>query len=191
MTDNRHYENENGGNMGGGWFGGSGMIMVLFALVVFWLIFERRDGNRGGYGDYGHGGFGCGPCVRPAFIDESNFEEERNLKSDYCNKTDKILESEEKTRALVEGNYVKELERKLVERDTIIATQRSEAFTAAQIGGVKAEVGGIYREIERLACELPKRPPVFSTCSVPCNQEIVTGCGCGPRRGRCDEFDAA
>lgn len=167
---NEKFDHVIGGGMGyGSGFGGGSLIAFLVIILVLWLLFDRRDDHgRGGYGYEGHG---C-EChgTRPAFYDESNFEEERNLDRKLCGLDHEILEESQKTRALIEANYIQDLRDKLEDARFANMELKQTAFITAQIGGVDAK-------IERLSCELPKRPPVFSTCSVPCNKEIVTGCG--------------
>ena len=176
-------ENDNiGGGFGVGGFGGGGAwSMIILAVIVLWFLRDGRGFGNDGRG-YGNGyGDGCyHPMGRPYFPDESNYEEERNINDKLC-KLQEVEHSEgEKTRALIEANYIQDLRDKLADKNAEVLTLKSEAFTAGLFGKLDSK-------IEHLACELPKRPPVFSTCSVPCNQEIVTGCGGGPRRGFCDE----
>jgi len=202
-------ENDNigGGGFGGfgGFGGGSAWAIILLVILVVWILFRDRHGVDGcadglrGFAPFGFDGFrhdGCG-CelrgCRPAFHDESNFEEERNLEKFMCNKFDRVYDKECKiemdifkdgmeTRKLIESNYVQELRDKLTEKASEIATLKSEMFTTAQIGALGASLGAkievVDEMVERLACELPKRPPVFATTATPCATEIVTGCGC-------------
>jgi hypothetical protein len=183
------YEQRNEVMGGGGLFGGAGMMAILFALVVFWLIFERRDGHRGGgYGDvqngYNHGG--CNPVVsgmRPVFCDESNYEQDKYICGKFDKEYEAIRQEGEKTRSLIENNFVKELERKIAERDLTIATQCNEAFT----GGL---FGKLDHRLDRMECEMLKRPPTWGHAVTPCAGSIELGCG-GVRRGSCDGFGAA
>jgi hypothetical protein len=166
-------DNIGSSGMGGyGYGGGGNFVWILLALVIFWLIFERKDGHRDG--GYAYGG-GCGiHGTRTAFYDESNYEEERNLRADYCNKTDKILDSEEKTRALIEKNYVQELRDKLTKQEMENMTLKSEMF-------IGAKFGEINHRLDRIDCEIPKKMPTFAATTVPCNTSTTTGCG-GERR---------
>jgi len=184
-----------GGGYGGG-FGGSWCVIIVF-FVIAWLLF--KDGHRDGERRDGFGfGNGCGPCVRPSFIDESNFEEERNIDKKLCCIDKEVIEQGckdreathcegEKTRALIEQNYIQDLRDTISEKNAMIQTMKSEAFTASQIGLVNNKIEKVDEMIERLMCELPKRPPVFAECVTPNTHDI----DCGdrfPRRGRCDDF---
>lgn len=189
---------------GGGLWGGGGMFaMIILLVVVFWVLFRdggRRDGFDGvghGFG-HGFGGFGgCGPCVRPSFLDESNFEEERNINSKLC-KIEmeqqecccKELEAThcegEKTRALIEQNYIQDLRDKLSEKNSEVMMLKSEMFSEKKFDQVLGAIGRTDREIECLKCELPKRPPVFAECVTPNTHDVDCGREFFPRRARCE-----
>lgn len=187
---------------GGGWMGGgSGMFaMIILLVVVFWVLFRGRDGERDGH--YGHegynhyGGFGCGPCVRPAFIDESNYEEERNINAKLC-KIEmeqqecccKELEAThcegEKTRALIEQNYIQDLRDRLNDKNMENLTLKNEMFTEKRFDQVLGAIA-------KMDCECVKRPPVWAECNTPNSHDI--NCREGfregfSRRGRCGDFD--
>lgn len=185
-----------GSGMGG--FGGSWCIIIVF-FVIAWLLF--KDGHRDGYDGHRDGfrfGDGCGPCVQPTFKDESNFEEERNINAKLCCIDKDVWENGckdreathyegEKTRALIEQNYIQDLRDTITEKNSMIQTMKSEAFTAAQIGMVNNKIEKVDEMIERLACELPKRPPVWSECVTPCAVELPERCSPRRRRERCED----
>lgn len=195
---NQEYEiaNMGGGGYGGGAFGGI-FAMIILVVVVLWLLFRdgHKDGHDGGYG-YGFGG-GCGPCVRPSFIDESNYEEERNINAKLCKidedvwktacETQKETHCEgEKTRALIEQNYIQDLRDTINEKNMAIQTMKSEMFTEKRFDQVLGAIA-------KMDCECVKRPPVWAECNTPNSHDI--NCREGferfdrfPRRGRCD-FD--
>lgn len=202
-----------GGGYGG--FGGGSWCIIIVFFVIAWLLFKdgHRDGHHdGGYAmpgyGYGYGG-GCGPCVQPTFKDESNYEEESHLKDKLCCIDKEVIAQgcmtcevehceAEKTRALIEQNYIQGLRDQLSEKNSMIQTMKGEAFTERKIDQVLGAIGAVRgdvdkqfcrtdAEIARLACELPKRPPVFAECVTPNTHDI----DCGdrfPRRGRCDGF---
>lgn len=205
-----------GGGMGGSW------CMIILIVVILWVLFSRdgRDGHDGfdgrGFGGFGNfGGCGCGPCVQPTFKDESNYEEERNIDKKLCCIDKEVIQQGcmdreathcegEKTRSLIEQNYIQALRDQLSEKNSMIQTMKGEAFTEKKIDQVLAAVGGVRgdvdkqfcrtdAEIARLACELPKRPPVFAECVTPNTHDIDCGCdrrGFGfPNRGRFDRDD--
>jgi len=210
-----NYGNEvNDSNVGGGFGYGGGMFaMVILLVVVFWVLF-RGDGRRDGFDGIGHfggfGGCGCGPCVQPTFKDESNFEEERNINAKLCCIDKDIWENGckdreathcegEKTRALIEQNYIQDLRDTISEKNAMIQTMKSEAFTSAQIGLVNNKIEKVDEMLERLSCELPKRQPVYAECVTPCTRDLDRDCfreidrrferfERDNRRGRCD-FD--
>lgn len=175
--------------VGGGYGMGGSWIAILLVIVVVFILFKDgfgRDGKHdGGYG-YGFPGFGfggCGPCVQPTFKDESNFEEERNINAKLC-KIEleqqmcccKELEAThcegEKTRALIEQNYIQDLRDKLAESNMKNMTLKQEMFTTAQLGMVSNKIEKVDEMVERLMCELPKRPPVFAECVTPNTHDI-------------------
>lgn len=199
-----------GGGGGYGGYGSSWCIIIVF-FVIAWLLF--RDGHRDGYRDGGYpaSGFnnGCGPCVQPTFKDESNWEQEYHLAKELCCVDKDVIEQGckdrevahcegEKTRALIEQNYIQDLRDKLTEKNTEVMTLKSEMFTEkkfdqmlAAIGGVKVDVDKQFcrtdAEIAKLACEMPKRPPVWAECQTPNTHDV--NCFEGfPRRGKCDGF---
>lgn len=197
------YSSDVSDNIGGGYgFGGGMFAMIILLVVVFWVLF-RNDGHRDGYGGgYGYGaGFGgCGPCVRPSFLDESNFEEERNINSKLCKieleqqacccKEIEATHCEgEKTRALIEQNYIQDLRDKLAAAEMEKLTLKQEMFTEKKFDMVLGAIAKTDRDIDCLKCELPKRPPVFAECITPDTHHIdCDHRGDFRRRGRCD-FD--
>lgn len=200
-----------GGGYGSGAFGGL-FAMIILIVVVLWLLF--RDGHKGDYHGgqypmYGYGN-GCGPCVQPTYKDESNWEQEAHLRSKLCEvdrdiwKTDQDVwktscETQnverceaEKTRALIEKNYVQDLRDKLAAVEMEKQTLKNEMFTEkkfdqmmAAIGVVKGDIDKQFcktdAEIAHLSCELPKRPPVFARTDTVCLEQI-------PDRRRFEEF---
>lgn len=208
------YNQENDIVGGGYGFGGGGGVfaMVILMVVVLFVLFRgNRDDHRDGYG-YGYGGgCGCGPCVQPTFKDESNYEEESHLKDKLCCidrdiwntdqdvwktacETQKEVHCEgEKTRALIEQNYIQDLRDQLAEKSMQNLTLKQEMFTEKKFDQMAALIGGVNHKIERLECETPKRPPVFAECVTPNTHDI----DCDDRRfrddfrrrGRCNDFD--
>lgn len=181
------------GGMGLGMGGGSSWAVIILIVVVLWVLFSKdghRDGHDGGYGmpypGYGFGG-GCGPCVQPTFKDESNFEEERNINAKLCCIDKEVIEQGckdreathcegEKTRALIEQNYIQDLRDTITEKNAMIQTMKSEAFTSAQIGLVNNKIEKVDEMLERLSCELPKRQPVYAECVTPCTRDLDRDC---------------
>lgn len=201
-----------GGAMGyGGGMGGSWGIIILVVLIM-WVLFSKNDSHGhhdGGYGSgYGFGG-GCGPCVQPTFKDESNFEEERNINAKLCCIDKDIWETDrdvwktacetqkeiacdgQKTRALIEQNYIQDLRDKLVEKNDVIMTMKQEMFTEKKIDQVLGAINCTNQRIGMLECEVPKRPPVYAECTTPNTHDIDKcddrrGYNNYPRRGNCD-----
>lgn len=173
----------NGMNLYGG--GSWGLLILLFLFFAVFCgrgLFGGRDG-RDGHGD------GCGCGRRNWFPDESNYEEERNLK-------DKICYEEDKTRDLIRHESERASDRRELEKDMKIQRLESEKYMDNKIGGLYGVVKDGFcktdRDIDRLSCESLKRPPTWGVSSVPCNQVISTGCGGGRRRDRdedcCGDF---
>lgn len=205
-------QEENVAAYGGGGYGGYGsgaIILILLVVIVLWVLF-RNDGHKDGYSGYGmpYGAFnGCAPCVQTTFKDESNWEQEYHLckeigKTDMdvwktsCETQKEVHCEGEKTRALIEQNYIQELRDKLTAVEMEKLTLKNEMFTERKFDQMLAAIGGLKvdndkqfcktdAEIARLACELPKRPPVWSECVTPCAVELPERHF--PRRGRCDE----
>jgi len=211
-------------NVGGGYGGGGSWCIIIVFFVIAWLLFRdgHRDGRDGGYAmpypGFG-GGCGCGPCVQPTFKDESNWEQEYHLCKEIgkvdmdvwktsCETQKEVLCDGQKTRSLIEANYIQDLRDKLAEKNSEVQTLKSEMFTERKIDQVLGAIGSVRNdvdkqfcrtdaEIAKLSCELPKRPPVFSRCDVPCLTRVPDNC-CEdrferferefPRRGRCDGF---
>jgi len=194
-----NYLEEQNTSMGGGFGFGGGGLWLIFILIIAWILFERRDGKDGreGYGGYSHGGCGCLPPMgRPHFPDESNFEEERNINSKLCCLDKDIWENGwkdreaihgegEKTRALIEANYIQDLRDKLSDKNTEIVALKSQIYSDAKFGDVFAAIGKTNAEIAHLTCETPKRPPVWADCYSPTANRVERGCDDFPRRGHC------
>jgi hypothetical protein len=162
------------GNMAGG-YGGGGLWFIVIALV-FWFLFDGR--GRNGYGD----GYGIAPASRPYFPDESNYEEERNLRADYCNKTEKILDSEASTRALIEANYIQDLRDKLAEKSAEVMTLKQNIYTDGKFEAV-------YARLAEINCKMLDKPPLWADCSTPTAKQVDNYCDY-PRRGRLDFAEA-
>lgn len=159
-------------------FGGGG-VWLLLGVIVLWFLF--RDGHRGhGGGHDGHNGHNGAFVngVRAGFYDESNYEQERNLERHMArHDVDTIVESE-KTRKLIADLDRESLRDKIAERDAIIATQRSEAFSLGLFGRLE-------QRINEIACGLPKVRPQYAATVTPCLGELPS---CTPQRGGCPEF---
>ena len=179
---------------GGGLFGGA-WAMIILVVVVLWLLFKdgHRDGRGDGYG-YGQPYVAANCCgTRPTFYDESNFEEERNINGKLCCIDKEVIEQGckdreathcegEKTRALIEQNYIQDLRDKLAEKNSEISTLKSEAFTKAEIGGVMAAICKTDVKLEQLGCEMLKRPPVWGEAVTPVTREFECRT---PKRSNC------
>jgi hypothetical protein len=183
----------NAAGYGGAGFGGGSWIWFLF-VIVLWFLF--KDGRRDGYSDgYGHDG-GCGvKGCRPAFYDESNYEQDYKAANKFDRVYDKECEIEKTvytdgaaTRALIEANYIQDLRDKLSAANTDKAILQNQIYSDSKFASIIAAIGHTDREIDKLSCESLKRPPTWGCAAVPCNTTIETGCG-GPRRGRCNDFD--
>jgi hypothetical protein len=200
-TQEEGMANFGGAGYGGYGFGGGGIAMILLVVIVLWVLF--RDGHgKDGHDGFGFGGNfgGCGPCVRPSFLDESNCEEEKHITKDLwkvdgdvkdqgCKDREATHYEGETTRALIQSNYIQDLRDKLAEKNSEVLTLKSEAFTRSEIAGVMGAIGKVNHDLERLDCQMLKRPPEWGHAVTPCAGSIVSGCG--PRRGRCDfdDFD--
>lgn len=209
------------GGLGLGGFGGGGCGLIIVVLLILFVLFRgdgfggHHDGHDGGYGHMPYGFGGCGPCVQPAFKDESNWEEESHLKDKLCCIDRDVMEQgcqtrevehceAEKTRALIEQNYIQDLRDKLAEKNDVVMTLKNEMFTekkfdqlAAAITATNTNINNMFCKtdamIAQLECEIPKRQPVFAetvTCNthhVDCDDRRGYGAGYGqPRRGNCD-----
>ena len=101
-----------------------------------------------------------------------------------CNKFDKEYEAirgeGEKTRALIENNYVKELRDKIAEKGAEVLTLKQEAFT-------RAEIGGVMKELAEIRCKMIDKPPLYADAFTPVSNRVERGCDF-PRRGRFDDF---
>lgn len=214
----------NYGGMGGlGYGGGSGAwAMIILIVVVLWVLFSKdghgHDGGHApGYG-YGYGG-GCGPCVQPTYKDESNWEQESHLKDKLCCIEKEVLKTDsdvwksacetqkevmcdgQKTRSLIEANYIQDLRDKIAEQNSNIQTMKSEAFTERKFDQLAQAINCTNSNIDKmfcktdsmiaaLSCELPKRPPIYADCKTVAQKDIDSSiCNYNnnyPRRGNCD-----
>lgn len=215
-----------GGGLGYGGFGGGGCGLIIVVLLILFVLFKDGghgyDGGHPGYAPYAFGN-GCAPCVQPTFKDESNWEEESHLKDKLCCIDKEILKTDndvwrsacetqnverceaEKTRALIEQNYIQDLRDKLAEKNDVVMTLKQEMFTEKKFDQLATLVGGLRNDIDKqfcrtdaeiagLACELPKRPPVFAECVTPnthdidCSDRRNYGYNQMPKRGCCDGY---
>jgi len=194
MAMNNYEVSDNiGHGMGGGYgmsggFGGALIAFIVIILIVV-LLFRGNHGFGGGHegghrdGEYGDARFAkdvisgahCG--VTNCKVDSDVFKNRYELELATFKQTAEVLEDGAKTRALIEGNYVKDLERKIVERDLIIATKANEAFTAGLISGVKAELGEIRSN-------MLQKPPAFGDARYQC---LAPTRECGTERRGCGD----
>jgi len=184
MIENKYDHVVGGAGMGSSW------VAILLVVIVLFVLFDRKDGHDGGHrdGGYGYGpmpyGFGgCGPCVQPTYKDESNWELESHTKDKLCKieleqqmcccKEIEATHCEgEKTRALIEQNYIQDLRDRLTESNMKNMTLKQEMFATAQTGMINNKIEKVDEMVERLMCELPKRPPVFAECVTPNTHDI-------------------
>lgn len=194
------YNQENDIVGGGFGYGGGMFAMIILLVVVFWVLFRGRDGDRGhdGYG-YGFGG-GCGPCVQPTFKDESNFEEERNINSKLCKIDEDVWKNgckdretthceNEKTRDLIRCEAEKEWMYKLNQANAENAILKSEKYSEKKFDQLAGLIGSLNNKIERLECEVPKRQPVWAECVTPITRDIDCDDRRPSRRRRCNDCD--
>ena len=190
-------ETQNIGGYGG--FGGSGIAMIVLVVIVLFFLF--KDGNHG----YNHGSYAGGGIqpVAPVYKDESNYQQEANMIGKLCGMDRDIWKTDsdvwktscetqqtvhcegEKTRALIEGNYIQDLRDKLAEKNAETLVLKQEMFTEKKFDAVMAAICGTNSRIERLECEVPKRAPVFAECVTPYTHRV--DCEPYPRRGRIGE----
>ena len=180
---NLNVENDSigGGGLGGlgGYGGGYGIIILLFLFFAIFCgggLFGRNDGHN----VHVNGEYGGAP--QPWFID-------RDIIEQGCKDRAETALDGEKTRSLIvhesernEDRYVRGLESK------IQSLEIEKNFDSKLVGLYGAVEKGFCRtdsEIAKLSCELPKRPPVFSRCDVPCLTRVPDN-GCD--RGRHDDF---
>lgn len=145
----------------GSGFGGGG-ILILLIIVVVALLF-RGHGFGGGHGEGGHGG-------RTWFPDESNWQQSYQLEK-------QIQHEGAATRSLIEKNYIEAIrdDRDRYREDLLIA--KNQIFMEKQFGLVD-------HRLDRMECEMLKRPPVFGLA----NTVEMQPCGGAPRRGGCPDF---
>lgn len=207
-----------GGGMGlGGFGGGSGCGLIIIVLLIMFVLFKDdgrgRDGGYGGgygmpYPAFGGGCGSCGPCVQPTFKDESNWEQDYHFCKEI-NGVDKDVIAQgcmdreathcegEKTRALIQENYVQSLRDQLAEKNDVVMTLKQEMFTekkfdqlAAAIACTNNNIDKMFcktdRELEKIQCEIPHRPPVWAECVTPLTRDLDKDCREFPRRGRFD-----
>lgn len=211
-----------GGGLGYGGMGGSCGLIIIVLLILFVLFRNDGFGHHDGHYDGGHGypgygfGGGCGPCVTPSYVDESNWQMDYHIckelgvvDKDVIEQGCKTREVEhceaEKTRALIEQEYIQGLRDKIAEQNSNIQTMKSEAFTerkfdqlAAAITATNTNINNMFCKtdamIAQLECEIPKRQPVFAetvTCNthhVDCDRDYGRGYNNYPKRGCCDGY---
>lgn len=209
-----------GGGFGGGAFGGC-FAMIILVVVVLWLLF-RQDRNDG-YGNCGGGynmpypypypyppyafGSNCNSpldCKIPMAPDMSNCEVDRDLwKVDAdllkcCCETKEVVHCEnEKTRALIESNYVQDLRDKLAEKACEVQSLKTQAYTDAKFDALTSKLSYYDKEndkeycklnnkIDALMCEIPKRPPIWCEGITPNTHHTDCRHNDFPRRRHCD-----
>lgn len=205
-----------GSGLGFGGMGGSGCGLIIIVLLILFVLF--KDGGRGhdggyapGYGmPYGFGG-GCGPCVQPTYKDESNWEQDfhickeigavdKDVIAQGCMDREATHCEGEKTRALIEQNYIQDLRDKLAEKNDVVMSLKQEMFTEKKFDQLATAIACTNNNIDKmfcktdnmisaLSCELPKRPPVWSECVTPLTRDLDRDCrefSEFPRRGRLD-----
>lgn len=175
-----------GGRVGGGYGfdGGGNLLWWVLILVLIFLFFFRKEDKHEGYG-YGHGyGYNDGCCgvkgCRPAFYDESNFEEECHIK-------EKVDCQAEKTRALIEHKAeIEQMEKfqiclaEKAELKCKINQLENEKFNEVRFDQVKAQLA-------RLQCDFDCQPKA-APCFIPTVQACTMGCppfSCGESPRRC------
>ena len=159
-----------GGGYGAG-FGG-GWLMFIVIAIIFWLLF--RNEKHDGYGDGGNCGIrGC----RPAYYDESNYEQERNLDNKLCGIDKDVHKEGDETRALIQNNYIQDL------RDRLDAANDEKLALKAQIYN-DGKFGAVFAELGSIKCRMPELRPVYASTVTPCCGTLPIGCG-EPRRGTC------
>jgi len=207
-------ENIMGGGMGLGFGGGSGCGLIIIVLLILFVLF--KDGGRGHDGGYGaipypaYGG-GCGPCVQPTYKDESNWEQDFHICKELGVVDKDVIEQGckdrevahcegEKTRALIEQNYIQDLRDRLAEKNDVVMTLKQEMFTEKKFDQLAQAIACTNNNIDKmfcktdgmissLACELPKRPPVYAESITPNTHHIDCDRGYDnyPRRGYVDD----
>ena len=194
-------QEENIASYGGGYggFGSGAWAMILLVVVVLWVLF--KDGHRDGYGggyqavNYGFGGM----CVQPTYKDESNWEQESHLKDKLCLIDKDVIEQGCKDREAIhcDGDKTREyiahlqeraddraynqLAMQLAQKDNFIQTLQLEK-------NIDSRIAGVIGAVERLACEVPKRPPFYACGGEPTVYDYPPRFNDFPRRGRCDGF---
>lgn len=192
---------------GGGGYGGSWCIIIIF-FVIAWLLF--RDGHKDGYngGAYGmpypYPPYPYGNCNSPldckipmapdmsnCEVDKDLWKVDADLKECCCKEIEATHCEGEKTRALIEQNYIQDLRDQLAAANSEKAALKSEMFTEKKIDQVLAGLGCLRNDVDKqfcktdaeiaaLSCEIPKRPPIFCEGTTPNTHHI--DCHDFPRR---------
>lgn len=153
----------NGGGFGGMW----GLVIFLFLMFAIFagggFLGRRRDGD--------HDEYGCGP--KPWFIDRDVIEQ-------GCKDRAETACDGEKTRNLIyheaernNDRYTRNLE---TENSNLKQSMMFDNKLAALFGAMEKGFCKTDHDIERLACELPKRQPVWAECVTPCVRDLDRGC---------------
>ena len=179
--DESGYGNYGAGGGGYGSYGGFGGVGLLFAVIILWFLF--KDGHRDERRGYGCEG-GYMPMGRPHYPDESNYEQERNLDNKMCG-IDKAVHAEgEATRGLIQSNYIQDLRDKCAASDAKVLQLENRVYSDHKYGEVMAAIGKTNCHIDKLECELPKRPPVWADVRLPA-EKVCYNEPQPVRRGRC------
>lgn len=169
-------------------FGGGGWAILLLIVVVLWCLF--KGDHKDGYGvhDGYYGGRGrCGVCVE----DESNWEEDKHLTERICKvdmdvwktscETQKEVHCEaEKTRALIEANYIQDLRDQLAAEKMCNQTLKQEFF-------IEKKTDILNAKIDALACSMPKVPTYYAQGFINDCGDNIQGKRCNSRRSGCND----
>lgn len=203
-----------GGGYGYGAEGGSfGIWGILLAVIVLFLLFKDGFGKgHGGYGDGiyvnsfdrfggGYGGNCAYDCKPKMVIDMSNCEVDKDLwkvdadlKECCCKQIEATHCEGEKTRALIEANYIQDLRDKLAEKAVEVQSLKTQAYTDAKFDSLYGKLNCYDREndkeycklnnkIDMLICETPKRPPIWCEGITPNTHHTDCRHDDFPRRG--------
>jgi|GEM_PF-1230440 len=200
-----------GGGYGFGGFGGGSCGLIIIVLLILFVLFkdDGRNHHDGYATPYPAFGGGCGPCVQPTYKDESNWEQDfhickeigavdKDVIAQGCMDREATHCEGEKTRALIEQNYIQDLRDTIAEKNAAIQTMKGEAFTERKFDQLSQAIACTNNNIDKmfcktdsmisaLSCELPKRPPVWSECVVPLTRDLDRDCREFPRRGRFED----
>lgn len=166
----------NFGGAGYGYGGGNLLWWVLILVLIFLFFFRKEDKHEG----YGYNNDCCGvKGCRPAFYDESNYEEEKNLNN-------KIDCQSEKTRALIEHKADMEQMEKfqlcLAEKAELknkIYLLENEKYNDKKFDFVNAQLARLQCDLEQMPKQAPCYIPTVQACTMGC---APFSCGDSPRR---------